>query len=237
MSASKSALALLPLAAAFFIAPAAPPPPAVATSDNAPPADAIVLFDGTSLKAWKQLDGSPPKWTLENPAANGRAMTIAPGSGNLITTDPLGDCQLHIEFKMPSPANGEGQDRGNSGVYFQTRYEVQVLDSFKSETYPDGQCGAIYKKHAPLVNACREPGVWQTYDIIFRGPKYDAAGKKSANALLTVIHNGVLIQDRAEADSPTGSAATDQEKSGPAPLMLQDHGHKVQYRNIWVRKL
>jgi hypothetical protein len=163
-------------------------------------------------------------------------MIVAPGSGNIRTRENFGDCQLHIEFRSPAPAKGEGQDRGNSGVYIQARYEVQVLDSFNSETYPDGQCAAIYKKHPPLVNVCRAPGEWQTYDIIFRAATFSADGKKTANATLTVLHNGVLVHDHAQVDSPTGSSGHE-ETPEPGPIMLQDHSHPVAYRNIWVRRL
>lgn len=208
------------------------PPPVVAPGaaySIAPPADAVVLFDGKSLNGWTKPDGKPAAWKIEE-----GVLTAAPGAGNIISTATFGDAQIHIEFRTPVE-QGDGQDRGNSGAYLQGRYEVQVLDSFKSETYPDGQCGAIYKQHVPLVNACRPQGEWQTYDIIFRAPKFEN-GKKSANATLTVFHNGVLIHDHAEATSPTGSAMSQEEKP-VGPLLLQEHGHAVGYRNIWIRRL
>lgn len=204
--------------------------PGAAASDA--PADAVVLFDGTNLDAWSAQDGKPATWTLDDGKPKGGAMTVH--GGPVITKQKFGDCQLHVEFCEPV-TNGQGQDRGNSGVYLQGRYEVQVLDSFKSETYPDGQCGAIYKQHAPRVNACREPGKWQTYDIIFHGPKMEN-GKKTANATITVLHNGVLIQDHAEVTGPTGAAMNAQE-GGDGPIYLQDHGHTVKYRNLWIRPL
>jgi hypothetical protein len=198
------------------------------------PSDAIVLFDGTSLDQWTGPDGKPAGWKAEGKA--GGAMTIVPGSGSIRTRKSFGDCQIHVEFATPTPASGEGQERGNSGVYIQGRYEVQVLDSFKSETYPDGQCGAIYKQHAPLVNACRAPGEWQSYDIVFRAAKFDSAGKVSRPVRITVLHNGVLIQDNAEVRGTTGSAPG-KEEPGDGPIDLQDHGNAVKYRNIWVRPL
>lgn len=205
--------------------------PGAASSDA--PSDAVVLFDGTSLDSWQMPDGKPAGWKLDAPAVKGAGMTMAGGS--IITKKKFGDCQIHLEFATPTNPTGSSQDRGNSGIYIQGRYEVQILDSFKSETYPDGQCAAVYKQHAPLVNACREPGQWQTYDIIFHAPKFDA-GKKTANATVTVLHNGVLVQDHAEITGPTGSAMNSTE-GGDGPVYLQDHGHAVRYRNIWVRPL
>jgi Domain of Unknown Function (DUF1080) len=214
--------------------PQAAEPAPVRTPAHHPPSDAIILFDGTSLDGWTKLDGGPAGWHLDKDA---HAMIVASGAGNIVSKEIFRDCQLHLEFRTPSPATGEGQNRGNSGVYFHSRYEVQVLDSFQSSTYVDGQCGAIYKKHAPLVNACREPGEWQTYDIVFRAPRFDDKGVKTASATLTVLHNGVLIQDHAEVDGPTGSAASGTESADAGGVMLQDHSCAVQYRNIWMRRL
>ena len=206
-----------------------------------PPSDAVVLFDGTAatLAGWSQGNGSPAGWTIDSKDGS---MTVAAGS--IMTKESFGDCQLHIEFASPAKVEGEGQGRGNSGVYFQARYEVQVLDSFNSETYPDGQCASIYKQHAPLVNACRAPGAWQTYDIIFRAARFDASGKKVKNATLTVLHNGVVVHDHADVTGPTGSAKNAVElpgtpggSVGSGPIYLQDHGNPVRYRNIWLRKL
>lgn len=196
-----------------------------------PPSDAIVLFDGSSLDAWQTTDNKPAAWTL----ADG-AMTIAPGSGSIITKQKFSDAQIHVEFATPAQPHGESQERGNSGVYLQGRYEVQVLDSFQNQTYPDGQCGAIYKQHAPLVNASLPPGRWQTYDIIFRAARFDDAGNKTANATITVLHNGVLIQDHAEVSGITGSAPF-KESAAPGPIYLQDHGNPGRFRNIWIRPL
>lgn len=194
----------------------------------AAPSDAKVLIDGKSLDGWARRDGKAAAWKLDE-----KAVTVVAGAGDIVSKATFGDAQIHVEFMTPVE-QGDGQDRGNSGVYIHGHYEVQVLDSYKSETYPDGQCGAIYKQHAPLVNACRPQGEWQTYDIVFRAPRFDASGKKTANATITVLHNGVLIQDHAEAISPTGSAV-DQKETATGPLMLQEHGHGVSYRNVWVR--
>jgi len=220
------------------------PQPKVITpgSPNHPelaPSDAIVLFDGTSFDAWTKTDGKPVEWTLDNAKVKGSAMTCKPGSGSIMTKQTFGDMQIHIEFATPkadADAGLKSQARGNSGVYIQGRYEVQVLDSYQNETYPDGQCGAVYKQHAPLVNVCRAPGEWQTYDIVFTAAKFDAAGKKTASPRVTVLHNGVLIQNNVEITGPTGGAMGEDETK-PGGLMLQDHGNFVQYRNVWVRKL
>ncbi len=214
--------------------------PGSASAPTAPPSDAVILFHGTDLGQWSTLKGEPAGWKAEGKA--GGAMTIVPGSGSIVSKQSFGDAQIHVEFCTPDPGPAgreqpTGQGRGNSGVYIQNRYEVQVLDSYRNSTYSDGQCAAIYKKHPPLVNACRPPGEWQTYDIIFRAARFDAAGKKTANARITVLHNGVLVQDNAEVDSPTGAAALTSESPGPGPIYLQDHGNPVKYRNIWVRDL
>lgn len=205
-----------------------------AVTPVAPPSDAVVLFDGTSLDSWRGESDEPAVWHVDGQP--GAAMTIKPGGGGIFSKMTYADAQIHVEFATPSEPKGEGQERGNSGVYIQGRYEVQVLDSFKNSTYPNGQCGAIYAQHAPLVNASRGPGEWQTYDIIFRAAKFDDAGKRIAPARLTVIHNGVLIQDHAEASGET-TAAPMKEGSGDGPLFLQDHGNAVRYRNIWIRRL
>lgn len=213
------------------VAADAPPIPA--------PSDAIVLFDGTNLHAWRGDGGKPAAWTLEGKGGEGRpggCMTVAAGTGGLSTSQHFGDVQLHVEFATPAEVKGQGQERGNSGVYLQGRYEVQVLDSYKNSTYTNGQCGAVYGEHAPLVNACREPGQWQTYDIIFHAARFDASGKKTVNARLTVLHNGVLIQDNVEVSHATGSAPGE-DKAGDGPVFLQDHGNPMRFRNVWVRPL
>lgn len=201
------------------------------------PSDAVVLFDGTQLDAWTTMEGKPAGWSCAG--RKGSAMTVKPGSGSIITKQKFGDCQVHLEFATPkddADAGKTGQERGNSGVYIQGRYEVQILDSYKNETYPDGQCGAIYKQHAPLVNASAPPAEWQTYDIIFRAPRFNDKGERTAKARITVLHNAVLIQDNVEVDGPTGSAQM-KEEPGDGPIYLQDHGNLVRYRNIWVRPI
>jgi len=194
-----------------------------------PPSDAVVLFDGSSLSGWATRDGKPAGWKV----ADG-TMTCQPKTGDIVSSKTFGSAQIHVEFMTPVE-QGEGQDRGNSGVYIHGRYEVQVLDSFKNETYPDGQCGAIYKQHVPLANACRPQGQWQTYDIIFHAATFEG-GRKANNARATVLHNGVLIQDNAEITGPTGGAIG-QDETPTGPLLLQEHGHAVRYRNVWYRPL
>ncbi|MGK0219397.1 MAG: hypothetical protein ACI9HE_002899 [Planctomycetota bacterium] len=198
---------------------------------SAPPSDAIVLFDGTDLAGWSKRGGEPAGWALED-----GVMLAVRGEGPVISKQTFGDMQLHLEFATPAEPQGSGQGRGNSGVYLQARYEVQILDSFENETYPNGQCGAIYGQHPPLMNACRKPGEWQSYDIIFHGAVFDADNKKTANATLTVFHNGVLIQDHAQVTGST-TAAMQGEGASTGPLYLQDHGNPVRYRNVWVREL
>ncbi len=195
-----------------------------------PPSDAVVLFDGSSLSGWATRDGKPAGWKL----ADG-IMTCQPKTGDIVSAKTFGSAQIHVEFMTPVE-EGEGQERGNSGVYIHGRYEVQVLDSYKSETYPDGQCGSIYKQHVPLANACRPQGQWQTYDIIFHAAAFDGSGKKTADARATVLHNGVLIQDNADIIGPTGGAIG-QNETPTGPLLLQEHGHQVRYRNVWYRPL
>jgi Domain of Unknown Function (DUF1080) len=198
------------------------------------PSDAIVLFDGKDLSNWKSANGAgPAKWTIED-----GAMVVAPKAGDIMTKETFGDVQLHIEWATPTVIEGEGQGRGNSGVFLQERYEVQILDSYQNKTYFHGQAGAIYKQHAPLVNASRKPGEWQTYDIVFRAPVFDASGKVTKAARITAFHNGVLIQDHAEVFGTTSHVGAPVYKAhGEAGIRLQDHGNPMRFRNIWVRKL
>lgn len=196
-----------------------------------PPADAVILFDGKNLDKWRHADGRPAEWSV-----TGGAMTVRPRTGGIVSLSTFADAQVHVEFATPVSDSDEGQGRGNSGVYLQGRYEVQVLDSYENDTYPDGQCGAIYGQHIPLVNACHKSGQWQAYDIIFHPPHFDDQGQKVKPGTITVFHNGVLIQDHVELKGST-TAAMQGEGPGDGPLYLQDHGDLVQYRNIWVRCL
>jgi hypothetical protein len=201
---------------------------------NAPPSDAIVLFDGSDLSAWAAERGGDARWLVEN-----GAMTVAPGAGSIVTRQGFGDVQLHIEWRTPAEVSGDGQGRGNSGVYLMELYEIQVLDSYDNRTYSNGQAGSIYKQHIPMVNACREPGEWQSFDVIFTAPRFDADGTVSAPAFMTAFHNGVLIHNHAELRGPTVYIGDPEYEPHPdrAPIMLQDHGNPVSYRNIWVREI
>jgi len=197
-----------------------------------PPSDAIVLFDGKNLSAWKGKGDKEARWTV----ADGALITNR--TGNIFTKEEFGDVQLHVEWATPTEIKGKGQGRGNSGVYLQGRYEIQVLDSYwdSNPTYTNGQAGAFYGKFAPLVNPCRKPGEWQTYDIIFHAPKPAADGKEVVPGSFAVLYNGVLVQDHVPVKgSTTASAFKGAVPKGP--IMLQDHGNPVRYRNIWVWSL
>lgn len=187
-----------------------------------PPSDAIVVFDGKDLSQWQGRDKGEAKWKIED-----GYMEVVAKTGEITTKEKFADCQIHIEWATPSEVKGNSQGRGNSGVFIQGHCEVQVLDSFENDTYPDGQAAAIYGQYPPLVNACRKPGEWQTYDIFYEAPRLDEEKKMVKPAYLTVIHNGVLVHHHVEVP---GNAVE-------CPLMLQDHGNPVRYRNIWVRKL
>jgi hypothetical protein len=211
-----------------------PTPPVVDPgSAGKPPSDAIVLFGG-DLSQWRMKDGAPAKWKVEK-----GYIEIVPGSGDLVTARAFGDCQLHLEWAAPAVPKGEGQERGNSGVYLMGRYEVQVLDSYRNRTYADGQAAAIYGQFPPLVNASRAPGEWQEYDIVFHRPRFGRDGKLVTPARMTVFHNGVLVHDNVELLGATvhGQRATYAAHPDRLPLMLQDHGHPVRYRNMWLREL
>ena len=203
-------------------------------SPGRPPSDAVVLFDGKDLSKWAHKDGSAPKWKVEN----GYTEVVAK-TGYIYTREPFGDCQLHVEFSEPVPPKGESQERGNSGVFLMGLFEIQVLDSYENKTYADGQASAVYGQYPPLVNASRPPGQWQTYDIVFHGPRFDKEGKLTRPARVTVLHNGVLVQDNVEASGPTAHGERPPYKPQPEklPLALQDHGNPVRYRNIWIREL
>ena len=213
-----------------------PEPPIVtpgATSQQ-PPSDAIVLFDGSDLSSWVGQEGDEAQWKVED-----GAMTVVKGTGAIRTRQGFGSAQLHIEWRTPSEVVGESQGRGNSGIFLQDRYEVQVLDSYNNRTYSNGQAGSIYKQHIPLVNACRPPGEWQTYDIIFKAPSFDASGNLVTPAYVTVLQNGVLVQDHVELLGPTQYIGMPQYQAheDKLPLQLQDHGNPVSFRNIWIREL
>jgi hypothetical protein len=211
-----------------------PVPPVVTPGDgSAAPSDAIVLFDGTDFSNWVNKKGETPKWKIEN-----ETMTVVKKTGAIFTKKTFGDCQLHIEFRTPVKIKGKGQGRGNSGIFLQNRYELQVLDSYDNTTYPNGQCGSIYKQYIPLVNACRKPGEWQTYDIMYMAPQFNKDGILITPARMTVLQNGVLIQNNIEIKGVTFfRGLPSYESHGNAPIQLQDHGNPVSYRNIWIREL
>ena len=202
------------------------------------PSDATILYNGNGLGAFQKKDGSPAGWKID---ADG-AITDIKGAGDLITKEAFGNCQLHIEFREPSEVKSSGQGRGNSGVYIMGKYEIQVLDSYNNPTYSNGQAGAVYKQHVPLVNASRKPGQWQSYDIIFTAPLFKENGDLESPARVTVIHNGVLIQNNVTILGPTDWVMKPVYKkhASKLPLMLQDHGddgNPISYRNIWIRNL
>jgi hypothetical protein len=199
-------------------------------SHSAPPSDAIVLFDGKGLSKWKNDKGGDAKWKVIDGYAE------VNGTGSIVSKDEFGDVQVHVEWATPAEVKGEGQGRGNSGVYLQGRYEIQVLDSYQNKTYPNGQAAAFYGHAAPLVNASRKPGEWQTYDIIFHGPRKTSDNKVQPGSF-TVLHNGVLVQDHIPVEGDATTAAMYQGVVSKGPLVLQDHGNPVRFRNIWVRPL
>jgi len=217
---------------------ARPLPPSVDPGPAQPPApipgDAIALFDGKDLSQWTNMKGEPVGWKVMDGYTE-----VAAKSGAIKTKRAFGDCQLHVEWATPSPATGSGQNRGNSGVFLMDTYEVQVLDSYNAPTYADGMAAALYGQYPPLVNACRKPGEWQTYDIVFHAPRFDEGGTVKAPARMTVFHNGILVQDNEELTGPTVHKARPPYKAHAEkmPLSLQDHGHPVRYRNIWIREL
>ncbi len=212
------------------------PAPAVVKAGHAygaAPSDAVVLFDGKNLDHWQSVNSKDPAaWTL----ADG-VMTVKPGTGPIQTKEAYGNFQLHVEWRTPSPATGDGQNRGNSGIFLQGLYELQVLDSYHNNTYIDGTAGSIYKQYPPLVNVSRPPGEWKTYDIYFTAPIFNGDGSLKSPAYVTVLQNGVFVQDHAAIKGTTFTAEPTYEKHGPLPLVLQDHGCLVSYRNIWIRPL
>ncbi len=215
-----------------------PRPPVVrpgpAGGPVSPPSDAIVLFDGTSLAEWEKQGGGPAGWALRD-----GYVQVVGGTGSIATERAFGDIQLHLEWATPSPATGDGQGRGNSGVFLMSTYEIQILDSYGNDTYADGQAAAMYGQHPPMANACRAPGEWQTFDLVFRRPRFADDGSLVQPARLTLLHNGVLVHDHVAFTGATvhGRPATYQRHADRLPLVLQDHGDPVRFRNIWVREL
>ena len=209
------------------------PRPAVVTPANqahGAPSNAIVLFDGEDLSQWESVGGRPARWKVKR-----NYFEAMPETGDIRTKQAFGDCQLHIEWATPAKVEGKSQERGNSGVFLMGIYELQVLDSYENDTYPDGQAGAIYGQKPPMVNVCRGPGQWQSFDIIFRRPIFKG-GKLERSATITVLQNGVLIQDHWAIEGETLYKVRARYKPHPdkLPLRLQDHDNPVQYRNIWL---
>jgi len=202
-----------------------------------PPSDAIILFDGSDInREWVGVRGDTSRWVIDD-----GAMVCTVGSGDIKTRRIFTDFQLHIEWRTPEEVKGTSQERGNSGIYLQGLYEIQVLDSYDNRTYRNGQAGSIYKQLVPLVNSCRKPGEWQTYDIIYTAPRF--AGDSTVYFTpprVTVLHNGVLIQNNVSLRGPTlyiGIPEYSIKKHDAGPILLQDHGNPVAYRNIWIREL
>ena len=214
---------------------ARPQPPIVTPGahDDGPPSDAIVLFDGRDLSNWETLDGSAAAWKVEH-----GYMEVVPKSGNVRTKRQFGDCQLHLEFACPADPRGDSQGRGNSGVFLMGLYEIQVLDCHDNPTYPDGTTGAVYGQFPPLVNACRAPGAWQSYDLIWTAPRFDG-DTIVRPAYVTVIQNGVVLHHHCQLLGVTGHKTVGAYRPHPptGPLMLQDHNDPVRFRNIWMREL
>lgn len=203
------------------------------------PSDALILFNGKHLNEWQKKGGGKPGWRID---ASG-TLNVVKGSGDIETKQGFGSCQLHIEWKSPAVIAGKGQSRGNSGIFFMGRYELQVLDAYNNPTYVNGQAGSIYKQHIPLVNAARKPGEWQSYDVVFTAPRFYADGQVQEPAKITVFHNGVLIQNNVtiKGNSEWIGAPAYKAHSDKEPIILQDHGmdggNPVAYRNIWIRPL
>ncbi|TDN85930.1 uncharacterized protein DUF1080 [Salegentibacter sp. 24] len=224
----------LPPEATEFYEPV-PPKIEAGESITTPPSDAKILFDGSDLSAWiNERNGAQPTWTIE-----GNILTINPGTGGIKTKENFGDMQLHLEWRAPIEIKGEGQGRGNSGVIIMENYEVQILDSYENETYTNGQAASIYKQSPPLVNATKAPGKWNTYDIIFTAPKFNEDGMLLKPAKLTVLHNGVVVQNNFELRGPTEYTRIPNysKHAEKLPIHIQDHGNPVSFRNIWVREL
>lgn len=209
------------------------PGPALLKPVVAPPG-AIVLFDGTDLSKWEDGKGGSARWKVEK-----GYFEVVPKTGGIQTRDSFGSCHLHVEWASPSPAKGTDQDRGNSGVFLMNTYEVQVLDSYENRTYADGMAAAVYGQYPPSFNVCRKPGEWQTYDIIFLRPIFDADGKVVRPSRMTVSHNGIVVQSYVALTGPTAHKARPPYKAhaDKLPISLQDHSHPVRFRNIWIREI
>tara|TARA_Y100000588_G_scaffold246599_1_gene260981 strand:+ start:2586 stop:3338 length:753 start_codon:yes stop_codon:yes gene_type:complete len=213
------------------------PQPKVVTpgSDGSPPADATVLFDGTSLESWEPVrENETGRWKILEDGS----MEVVPSEGDIQTRKSFGDIQLHLEFRCPVKIKGNGQGRGNSGVFLMGRYEIQVLDNFQNPTYSDGTVGAIYGQTPPLANAVRQPGEWNLYEIFWEAPVFEN-GERIKAAKVTAILNGIVVQHATELQGPTINKALPPEEpqESTGPLRLQDHGDLVRFRNIWVRRL
>ena len=201
-------------------------------TDSEPPSDAVVLFDGKDASGWVGRDGGAIEWTVGD-----GMMEVKPRTGDIQTKEQFGDCQLHIEWAAPAEVKGDSQGRGNSGIFLMGKFEIQVLDCYDNPTYADGAAASVYGQFPPLVNACRKPGEWQTYDILFVAPRFDG-DKLVSPAYVTILHNGVMVQHHQEVTGPTGHrnvSAYDAPIPSEGPLRLQDHGDLVRYRNIWYR--
>ncbi len=197
------------------------------------PSDAISLFNGGDLNEWKsRKDGSAAAWKVDN-----GYMEVVAGAGDIVTHKKFEDFQLHLEWSAPTEIVGEGQGRGNSGVFLQEKYEIQILDSYESRTYSNGQAASLYKQSIPLVNATVAPGEWNVYDIIYKAPRFNADGVKVSHGYVTVIHNGIVVQNHQMILGTTEYIGMPKNPAhGPGALILQDHGNPVRYRNIWIRE-
>lgn len=211
-----------------------PVPRVVEAPPTGAPSDAIVLFDGKDFSKWKSAKpGGKIEWTISD-----GAMTVKPKSGDIETVDQFDDYQLHIEFRTPAEVKGNGQGRGNSGIFMQGKYELQVLDSYNNRTYSNGQAGSIYKQSMPLVNASRKPGEWQVYDVVYTSPKFNKDGLLITPAFITVLHNGVLVQNHTSIYGTTPYKGKPMfEVHGKGPIKLQEHENPTSFRNIWIRPL
>lgn len=202
--------------------------------NNQPPSDAVVLFGGDDLSKWESVEGGEPQWEVD-----GDHFTVKPGTGAIKTKEDFGSFQLHIEWRSPQEIVSESQGRGNSGIFLQGLYEIQVLDSYDNRTYANGQAGSIYKQYPPLVNAMRPPSEWETYDIIYTEPEFDEKnGALIEPGYVTVLHNGVVVQNHSKLQGTTEYIGTPKWVAhGDGPIVLQDHSNPVSFRNIWIREL